>query len=455
MALTFKVNGRDLAPYIRTAHDQGLDPANSEYSVPQFAGPPALGEGQGFVGDAVGNREMPFPLILKATDADSLYQLIRDINGDLKKGNVVEFRSGSASNSTFFDLERGRLEMEFEYWLDKAARARCVLRLWVKPYGHTGTTRVIATQSGTHTMVIGATGILGDVSALAQITVRTPSSTGGGGARLIYGMKYPVASGYQHFQQPTGHISSPVASVFGASGRIGSQYLGVTSAGGATYTTPQPVYTQFFRPQDAGRYRLLQPINFQIASPGPSAILSANFTQVGPKNSVATKLIQLQTYVNFMNSWCLYDLGEITVASNVATQYLNVQYAGGSGAVANASHFVRVDDLIILPLDTLAGIITTATYPAGASDWSREYYDVDGISNQIRFRDSTGSVITADLTSNMRGGFPKLPALGTAGYGEMLIYAVKSGGADGGGSDNLGGLTDVVISVRERFAYLR
>src|ERR1044072_337978 len=268
MAQVLKVGDRDFSSFIQNAHDAGLDPANSEYSEPQFSGAPAFSEGQAFVGDAVGNRLQGYPLILKAANTDALYQLVRDINGELKKGEQVEYRSGGASQSTFFDLERGRLEITFEYWLDQAARARCVLHLWTRPYGHTGTARTIASiPIGSSAAVqFSATGVIGDVEALGNIEVRVGSAAATNGRVVMYGV-HPHPS-FNGIHVPTSGLAQGGATVRGASGAVGSQYTAIpispTTASGIAYTaylSPVSAHTGRHRVIGIGRSGLTGPIS--------------------------------------------------------------------------------------------------------------------------------------------------------------------------------------------------
>jgi hypothetical protein len=355
MAQVLKAGAVDLSPYVRVAHEDGLDPANPEYAEPQFAGAPAFAEGQSFVGDAVSNRLMTFPLILKATSTDALYALVREINSELICGKIIEYRSGGASNSTFFDLETGRLEPQFQFWLDQAARVRATLHLWVRPRGHTGTTRLIASlpAGSAAALQFPATGVIGDEAALANLEVRVGSAVASAGRVIAYGV-HPHPS-FNGLHVATSGLAQTGATVRGASGAVGSQYTAIpvspTMASGISYTA-------FLDPPSAhiGRHRVLalgrSGLNVPIALYGEDRYGAA----LGP-TALAT-----QTDVN---RWQVLDLGEIQVPDRrsgqepVPTQLINIRAGGASGAIINASPAFHLKRLIFLPLDYSAGILRT------------------------------------------------------------------------------------------------
>jgi hypothetical protein len=120
MAPTLKVDGYDFSAWLQLAHEAGMDPIDSEFTEPQFSGAAAFTEGQGFVDDAIGNRVWEMPIIIKAATVDALYQAVRDINSHLFQGAQVEFKMDGAANSSYFDLERGRLDCKFEYFIARS-----------------------------------------------------------------------------------------------------------------------------------------------------------------------------------------------------------------------------------------------------------------------------------------------------------------------------------------------
>jgi hypothetical protein len=355
MALVLKVGEFDVSPFVRVAHEDGMDPADSEYSEPQFSGSPAFGEGQEFAGESVNNRLMPFPVIISAPNTDALYEQIREIDAELVKGNQVEFRSGGASQSTFFDLEAGRLDIEFEFWLDQAAKARGTLHLWTRPRGTTGTTRqVVSVAAGSAAvMQLPATGIIGDRPALANFEIRVGLAAASNGRIAAYAV-HPHPS-FNGLHSPTPGLAQPGAIMRGASGAVGSQFLAIpvspTTASGVAYTA-------FLTPPDAhvGRHRVLA-----IGRSGLNVPLSI-YAEDRFGAALGATALATQTDVN---KWQVLDLGEVQVPSRmpgqepVPTQSVSLVVGGASGALINASPAFHLDSLMFLPLDHSAGIMRT------------------------------------------------------------------------------------------------
>lgn len=379
MATTLKVNGRDLSNYLRVAHEDGMDPGDPEFSEPQFAGVAAFQDGQAFVDDAVNNRKLTFPLHLKADSTDALYALIREINReDLRQGNEIEYRSGSAGQSSFFDLERGRLEPKFEFWLDMNKRARAVLTLWVRPYARTSGRRLIASLSGTGPMQFPVTGIVGDVEALANLEARVGSQVASSGRLIGYGIHRSASFlAWHQAVAANGQASSVLA---GASGAVGSQYLGIpvspTGASGVAYReflTPAGGYV--------GRSRV-----FAIARSG----LSAGIPIYAKDRFGAVLGPTAQATVVDIKRWQVIDLGEVQVPDRrstqeaIPTQFVELYAGGASGYAINASRGLQLNGLLFLPLDEAPGIMRSAGADVSA-DLIRDTF--------------TGGVAHSDLTN--------------------------------------------------------
>lgn len=359
MSALLKVNGRDLSAWIEVQHDRGLDPANPTHTEPQFGGSLALREGLEYVGDAVGNRELPIPLILKAASTDAVLQLVRDINTDLFPGAQVEFRPEGATNSTFLDLERGRLEPNYQHFVLANKRLRCVLRLWTEAYGRLGNGRTIAAVSATGPARIAATGILGDVDALANIETRVGSAVASSGRVVMYGVHHSAS--FNPIHTPA-MITDRAANstVVGASGAIASQYLGVPA--GPTIASGYLV-TDYLTPPDAhvGRHRVIGVVQSGL-SPKNALTLYAEDRFGAPLGPTVT------ASQNDPAKWQLVDFGEVQVPSRdprqepVPTQYVRIIGGGASGAAVIASPAFRLQGLMYLPLDISAGVMRTRGY---------------------------------------------------------------------------------------------
>lgn len=464
MAQVLKVGDRDLSPYVRVAHDDGLDPANPEFSEPQFSGSPALGDGQSFVGDAVNNRLMSYPLILSADSTDELYALVREINGDLVKGAQVEYRSGGASQSTFFDLERGRLEPKFEFWIDQAAKVRAMLHLWVRPYGHTGTYRtVIPSFVATGPQTLQATGILGDV--FAQGLLRVDS-----GPTYLASPVHPHMIAFGISQSPSyvgvwraASLTNVGASsaLIGASGAVASQYLGVNAS---------PVGIQAFAwlqfpdgdlKNYEGRQRMLVVARSRVAlasgAPAISAVAGANSLHDGRRigSVVASHSAQ----------WQVYDVGEWSVprASGLKhpDQSERIEFFWSSASPGQpssiaasliASPAFQISAIMLVPLDVAAGIHLGNNWDITGSGESSGG-DVHFLfSNEGVTRKLNASTFWRDESEKLRGNGPLLPPTGSpvASGPLSVVFAM------GNPKHFLGNRpVKLALSARERFTYLR
>lgn len=373
--ILLRLNNRDLSSYIRVAHDEGLDPADSEFSEPQFSGSPAFAEGQAGLGSAASNREIVVPLILSADSSAGLHALIRDINGELESGARVEYATEYADQTTFFDLEAGRLDINYQYWIARNNTLRCELRLWTRPYGHTGTARILASIQATAAVQFPATGVLGDVDALGQLEVRVGSRVASGGRVIGYGLHRSAS--FSGIRGPSGpdFVAQSGATVRGGSGAIGSQFLALpvspTTASGVALTS-------FLDPPagHVGRHRVLGIMRSRLDRP---IAITANDRWGGVLGPTA--------YASQVDGskWGVVDLGEIQVPARrsgqegVPTQYVELRAGGASGNVINASPALEVNRLIYLPLDEAPGMLRT---PGAAGNSSWDIDDFNTTTNQ-------------------------------------------------------------------------
>lgn len=356
-----KVGGLDLSEFLRTQPDESpaADPAGSGYFRPQFSGAPALGEGQSFSGVAVDNRTMVFPLYIAGpalTTRALIKSKIEEINEVLVKGAQVEFCiDPSVESSSYFDLEGGTLQEEFNFYHLINMVSGAVLTLTVRPYANTATQRLIASIPAATSAVVefAATGIIGDAYGLANLEVRVGSQVASAGRVIAWGV-HPSAS-HNPYQAATSGLAQPGATVRGASGAIGSQYTAIpvspTGASGIAYTAylePVAAHVGRHRVIAIGRSALTVPIPL-YAEDRFGAILGAT-------------AIASQTDVN---KWQVIDLGEVNVPARasgqeaVPTQYVNIRGGGAEGAGINATPGFHLNGLLFLPLDYSAGILRT------------------------------------------------------------------------------------------------
>lgn len=361
-----KVGGFDFSAFLRTQPDESpaADPAGSAYFRPQFSGAPALGDGSSWVGDAVDNRTMVFPLYFSANNRAEIQAQIREADLALVKGAQVEFAiDPDVDPSSFFDLERGTVAEDFNFYHLINGIAGAVLTLTVRPYANTGTHRLIASIPAATSAVVkfAASGILGDAYSLANFEVRVGSAVASAGRVVAWGV-HPHPS-HNAYRAATSGLAQPGATVRGASGAIGSQYTAIpispTGASGVAYQA-------FLDPPSAhvGRHRVIA-IGRSGLSIGIPLWAEDRFGVVLGATAVAT-----QTDVN---KWQVIDLGEVNVPARasgqdtVPTQFVNIRGGGASNAGITASPAFHLNGIMFLPLDYSAGIMRTAGGAGGSA----------------------------------------------------------------------------------------
>lgn len=473
MALTLKINGRDLSEFLRVAHGDGLEPASAESVEPQFTGSTAIGEGQSFVGDALGNVAMSFPLILNAADTDAMYQLIREIRSDLVKGNTVEYRSGGASQSTLFDMESGKLEPKFEFWLDQNARCHALLTVWRRPYGHTGTSRVIASVAGTGMITVHATGIMGDAPAQANIRVWTaldaPTQMAGNLGPVSYGVKYPVPSGFNplfvasQIAADTTTIGTATSKVFAASGRIDNRYVSALQPSSARAVDADDVLdtsaVSVTLPGETfkGRYRVLANVRWDARFGSKRPDMYVKFMPNLGDDLNPTFTGRLCPISNTATSWQLIDLGEVNVRGSGTAIWASClrfqQPSGGTAAVG--TYPLGVDGFRLIPVDGgMAGVRVEVTNQPFAMSASR-IQEISGVDQEVSLRAAATSQPVQFGGPALRGDWPNLPPVGSpmaSGPAMLVIDPVSYSWHQQPAGNRQ---AHVTVEVRERFSYLR
>lgn len=227
MSFTLKLGSLDLSSYVRVAPGEGLDLAAGGFLEPAFSESPLL-DGQYLSNVDVQNKQLAWPLFLNAADKDALHSLIRQIKEEENKpGRLrVEWADKGATNSTFFDVEFVRFEPDFNFRRQEHSYMGGTLRIWVRPYGHTATSRIIATgvATGVVLTVPIPSAISGDHAALLDGRVNVGSYVPQTG-RIVALAALPNASYVP--DHPAASFTSLMsgASLTGASGAAGSQYM--------------------------------------------------------------------------------------------------------------------------------------------------------------------------------------------------------------------------------------
>lgn len=354
-----KVGGFNFSPFLRLQPDEGqpINPVDQSFFRPQFSGAAALGEGSSWVGDAVDNRPLVFPIYFTAATRAAIKRLVEEADQALVKGAQVEFNiDPDVEESSFFDLERGVLAQEFNFYHLVNMVAGAVLTLTARPYANTATHRLIASIPAATSAVVkfAATGISGDAYALANLEVRVGSQVASAGRVIAWGV-HPHPS-HNPYRAATSGLAQAGATVRGASGAVGSQYTAIpvspTGASGIAYTA-------YLDPPDAhiGRHRVLA-IGRSGLSAGIAMYGEDRFGAILGATALAT---QTDT-----TRWQLIDLGEINVPARasgqdeVPTQLVNIRAgaAQASGTIS-ASPGLHLNGICFLPLDYSAGILRT------------------------------------------------------------------------------------------------
>lgn len=235
MAAVLTVDGYDLQPFLRVAKDDGLDPIDADRLEPQF-GEAAGGEGDPLLSLREGNAEMIWPLHVTplksgsfADTPDGMQAMMTDLNRRLRSAVLLEWRPDNVSVSTFHDVVHARFEPDFDYRRQQKLWCSGVLRVWAKPYGHTGTSRILATAagSGVSVTVTPATMVAGDT--FAQVTARVA----GGSAPVSRGRLtgYAVVPSGRVIDIPAASITLGAgATLMGRADAAGSQVVRGASA---------------------------------------------------------------------------------------------------------------------------------------------------------------------------------------------------------------------------------
>ncbi len=208
----------DLTTYMVLTEGEGFDPSPG-FLDPQFNESP-FGNGQSLVNIDVGNRELEFPLHLKAATKDSLHTLFRTLRLKLDESEVlVEWRDHGATDVTYYSIEFARFDADYRFFRSKHNWVRGMLRCWVRPYGHTATYRAMASGQAQKPLVrMTVTGILGDSDALAQHIVWTASAND----HWAIVSRLPTGSALALY--PAASLVSSIATLVGSVAVAGSQY---------------------------------------------------------------------------------------------------------------------------------------------------------------------------------------------------------------------------------------
>lgn len=144
----------DISAYVRVNTDEGLDMGQGDMLEPAFSDSP-LFEGQTLVSMHAKNKEIKIPLYLHPQVApysnDALNQLVQEINAtlrpivDLGQPGILSWTNAQAVFPTYFTIQFGRFEPSYKFRVTEKGWLAGELHLWVTPYAHTATERVMGT----------------------------------------------------------------------------------------------------------------------------------------------------------------------------------------------------------------------------------------------------------------------------------------------------------------------
>ena len=352
MANTFKLGSLDLSSYIRLAPGDGYQPGGGGgWLEPGFQDSP-LSEGQTLAGVSANNRELAIPLYLKAASKDALFNLVESINNQLQIANTqVEWKDDQATNSTFYTLQFGRLEDDFNFRRAQHNILAAVCRLFVAPYGSTGTNRIVATATATAPIGIVSVPSALDGDAPAQLTV-----TARMGSTVPYGGRAVALSAIAH---PSYAANFSAASLTGGTlsgepyapaSQVRTFYSGDGFTGRDTLGIPLPIPSVY-----AGYNRVYGLVRDRYAA----TLDGAQLTTFDPDENVCGP-----TAVASGNGrdWQLLELGAFSIASN---------YAGPSSYVLQVRignlYDIQIANVMVLPdKTTVYALDTPFKYAVGA-----------------------------------------------------------------------------------------
>jgi hypothetical protein len=368
MAPTFSLilGTLDLSQYVRVNPDdpQPLDPYSPHFVEPNFADTP-YSDGQVLISTTVQNREQMWPLFLRDPTQlkDQLHALIRQINNaGAQRPLTLQWKDDGASQITWFDVTFVRFEPSFNFRRSQRGYAAGVLHVFTSGYGSTGTTRVCATAAGTGVFLsVPIASVAGDAPALLQ-TVITDGGVVPSLGRIV--AVAPITNPSYTPQIPAASLTDaqPGATLVGASGADGSQYLAlpISPTGGASGVAckvplPNPTIA-------GGDNRILAVVKSGIdAGVGMYALDPFGNAMGGT------------TVASISQSWGLVDLGVCRLPTvGYPTQpkisiYAGALYASGAGgpAILASPAGLALNEILCLPDKNLALILEQANLLPG------------------------------------------------------------------------------------------
>lgn len=358
MPLTLKIDTFDLSSFVRLQPGDGYDPGANPVD-PVFLDATG-GEGQPLIGFNQPNKPLVWPLHVtptKTADADTkdgLHSLVRQINLACRDAKVIEWRDDGATESTFWDVMACKFEPDHSFWKARRLWLSGTLKAWTRPYGHTGTTRILGTAGGTALSVsVPATSVIGDAAAEVDVRLQVGSALPGDGR--IVGVSV-VPSGYVHSWSPASMVlRNAFATVFtAATNSQASLVLRQAPVGTVVKDYPVDSFAVYLTPASSyeGRNRVIG----VVSSPSGYTTATQAGIQAYDRYNRALSPARMAS-VQDVDGYGAVDLGVMTVDDSTATAIIQVKSSDAS------TIFSR---LLILPEDWSTVIVDTPRRALGA-----------------------------------------------------------------------------------------
>jgi hypothetical protein len=453
MALTklkiYSPNGNyELSEYVMTQKGEGLDVAGPQFSNKVMAHS-VLKVGGVLALEDLKEKEQIYPLRLHAASKRAVNEIVEEVGTLINTpGSQVEWQDFGESESTFWDIISGQIDIEENYWENAQNWLVGKLRLFVQPLGY-------FTRAGAR--AVGVSGVATTVRVGTSPVIVFPASGSirGDGPALLQGqlVSEGVASSacYAMSVLPSNEYIPFIPAASGA--KFQSSFATEANAPGGTYAHWVGIGggTEIYEFSTASS---------KYSYVGENRILVAARTPAG-----ATPICLRTVYQGFFSeaatiaattAWRLYDLGVI----NVASSYLNtgekhklqLRYA----VTVGPSTAIDIGGMIQLP-DKTTTFLNTGTYAASAN---LNYASFDGVANTVNIGGnlgvsasgieksvaSTGTANISELTGYSRGAIPPVPA-----SNEPISVAFLVAGIVGGSMNKK---TLVNVNVLERCRYM-
>lgn len=434
MPLTLTLTGGtsgdlDLSGYVRLAEGDGFDPADGDFLAPEFNDATGLG-GQGLLNVSETNKELAFPLHLTAASKDALHALVRTLRLKLDEpGVMVKLQDHDATDPTWFDVEYGRFDPDYRHFRARALMLSGVLRCWVRPYGHTATTRIVATFAGSGVLLqTPITSVAGDVGALpvVEFGAQTPG--------LVGVAVLPYASYVARFPAASISVISGSAILTGASGVAGSQYLRIHKGDGAVAALVGAMGFALSPTGHAGRHRV-----FGLIRPHASVVAGA---LLGDDNGSVIGATSIASRAD----WRLMDLGVASLDRDTANQYPSTRrfrVSFSTPSTSLATPYVDLNEIYVLP-DERSVFVGASGANASA------VFRVDGVTDRIMERWPSGA---RSRDGTRRGAIPAIPT--GAALAAMIAPAAIETPAGQPTLTPTNQAFSVTVRIRERFTFVR